>query len=180
MDKLKDFENLPDPATKADLLERMAATYETAESLIASHTETTLSTPLHDGGWSIKDHLAHLTAWELGIVVLLQKGDRFGAMGIDENVTNIRDTDAINEVLSKLHQDRPFATVLSQFRQTRQDLLNELAPLSDEDLQKPYKFYQHQAEGEYVGNPIMGWLAGDTYDHYAEHLLEIGRLLQNP
>lgn len=180
MNNLIEFLNLPDPTTKAELLERMAKSYEAAESLINIHDQSTLNAPLHSGGWSIKDHLAHLTAWERGMVALLQKQDRFNAMGINQKETDIDEHDAINEALNTLHSSQSLSTVLTNFRQTHQDLLNTLASLSNEDLQKSYHHYQPQAAVDYFHKPVMGWVAGNTYAHYAEHLVEIGRLLQNP
>jgi len=177
--KLKEYENMPDPTTKAELLERMAATYEAAESFIAAQDEAALTKQLGDSGWSAKDNLAHLAVWEGSIVDLLQKKDRLKEMGLDRETTDLGDFDMMNDILYHLHKDRPLDDVLNRFRQTHQQLLNLLDGLNDADLQKPYKYYQPHEEGDHTANPIMGWLAGDTYSHYAEHLLEIGRFIGN-
>jgi hypothetical protein len=180
---LQEFENLPAPQTKAELLERMAVAYEAAESLIAAHDEAALTRPLSDSGWSAKDYLAHLRDWENSMVVLLQKKVRYEEMGLTKEQVASGDYDAQNDVLYQKHKDRPLADVLADFRDTHQQLLALLAELNDEDLQKPYIHYQPQAEdvvaGDYINNPVMGWLVGDTYGHYAEHILDVGRLLQS-
>ena len=44
-----------------------------------------------------------------------------------------------------------------------------LAGLSDADLLKTYRHYQPDEPEENSGAPIIGWIAGNTYEHYAEH-----------
>lgn len=177
---LQELENLPDAQTKEELLTRMAIAYDAAEALLAAHDQAALTRPLSESGWSAKDYLAHLMVWEGSIVSLLQKKDRMKAMGLNKETTDLNDFDAQNDVLYHLHKDRSLDDVTRAFRDTHQQLLALLADLTDEDLHKPYRDYQPQEtdKGEYINNPIMGWLAGDTYAHYAEHILDIGRLLQ--
>jgi hypothetical protein len=45
-----------------------------------------------------------------------------------------------------------------------------LAPLTDEDLVKPYSHYQPQAAGEGDNRKVIGWIMGNTFDHVSEHL----------
>ncbi|MFZ0546758.1 MAG: ClbS/DfsB family four-helix bundle protein [Candidatus Promineifilaceae bacterium] len=178
--KIKEYENIPDPKTKAELLERMAVTYDAAESLIAAYDEAAFNRPLTEEGWSAKNFIGHLMDWERGMVALLQKKDRFLEMGLTKEET-AADIDVINDALYRQHKDRPFNDLLAAFRETHQELLAVLADLNDEDLQMPYGHYQPQAEGDFINNPVMGWLAGNTYGHYAEHIGDLGRLLQeNP
>lgn len=178
--KLEAFVDLPASQTKTELLERMAVAYEAAESFIAAHDEAALTKPLGESGWSAKDYLAHLTVWEGSMVALLQKHDRLKSMGLDQETTDLADFDKMNDTLYHLHKDRHLDDVLNSFRQTHHQLLALLGNLNDEDLHKPYKHYQPNEDGDYTANPIMGWLVGDTYSHYAEHILDLGRLLNNP
>lgn len=177
---LQDFENLATPQSKAELLERMAVAYDAAEALIAAHNEADLTRPLSDSGWSAKDYLAHLMVWEGSLVSLLLKKDRMKEMGLNKEITALNDLDAENDVLYQLHKDRSLDDVLQALRDTHQQLLTLLAGLTDEDLQKPYRDYQPQEaeKGDDADKPVMGWFAGDTYGHYAEHILDIGRLLE--
>ena len=107
---IQDFEDLPDPQTKAELLQRMALTYQAAESLIAALDQSALIKPLIESGWSIKDHLAHLTTWEYGMVALFQKIDRFQAMGVDPATANNDDMNTINDAMTPnlLHVNKFF------------------------------------------------------------------------
>jgi len=52
---------------------------------------------------------------------------------------------------------------------TRALLRDALAPLTEEDLVKPYSHYQPQAAGEGDNRPVIGWVTGNTFDHVSEH-----------
>jgi hypothetical protein len=59
--------------------------------------------------------------------------------------------------------------VLAALRDGQQQLLDALDGLTDADLFKTYSHYQPDEPGKDSGAPILGWIAGNTYAHYAEH-----------
>ena len=78
------------------------------------------------------------------------------------------DVDAINEAIRRLHQDETPQEILKYFWETHAQLIAALDRLSDADLQEPYAAYQPGEPEE--RRPVAGWVAGNTYEHYAEHL----------
>ena len=58
------------------------------------------------------------------------------------------------------------SSAVSSFPDAR--LVAVLGGLSDDDLQKPYSHYQPTDPDE--RRPVVGWVAGNTYEHYAEHI----------
>jgi hypothetical protein len=155
--------------TKAELLERMAAARGAVEAAIAGKDEATLTRPGADG-WSAKDHLAHLTIWEGSLIALLEGRSRPVAMGIDDLPQEEEGgLETINAVLHERVKDRPLDRVLAEFRQSRQDLLAILDGFSDDDLYKPYSHYQPN-HPPYNPDPVIGWIAGNTFGHDEEHL----------
>src|SRR5512147_2370500 len=57
-------------------------------------------TTLHDErGWTVKDHLTHIIAWEQSILFYFQGKPRFEALGIDEKM----DFDDQNEIIRQQH-----------------------------------------------------------------------------
>ena len=52
-------------------------------------------------GWTVKDHLVHIAAWEHSLLALIQGQDRERAMGLLEGAEGI---DNENEAVRKLHQ----------------------------------------------------------------------------
>jgi uncharacterized protein (TIGR03083 family) len=158
------------PRDKAELLERIEQARAALDQTIAHLSDAQLVAPGPYEGWSVKDHLAHLAAWEQGIAALLQRRPRYAAMGVDAPTNPTAGTDGINAVIYQRDKDRPLAEVLADFRQAQQALLAALAPLSDADLLKTYSHYQPDEPGKDSGAPILKWVASNTYEHYAEHV----------
>src|SRR5437763_10382965 len=90
---------------KAELLAQMRAGYNTFEALLAGLNETQMTTPGVNGVWSVKDNLAHLTAWHLRQLDLLQ-GVR---QGKEPGIRLVEDwsVDEFNEQLYQENKDRP-------------------------------------------------------------------------
>ena len=124
-------------------------------------------------GWTVKDHLAHVAAWEHSLLALLEGRDRSGAMGLNEPLEEI---DSINEAIRKLHVTDTEDEALGYFRDSHAQLMAALAKLDDADLEKPYSHYQPSDPEE--KRPVVGWVAGNTYEHYAEHTNWINHLLR--
>ncbi len=165
------------PRTKAELLERMAAARAAIEAAIAEKGEAVLTRPGADG-WSAKDHLAHLSAWQWSLIALLEGRNRPAALGV-EDVTQKEESgfEEINALLHERTKDQPLDRVLAEFRQSRQDLLAVLDRLSDEDLSKPYSHYQPN-DPPYNPDSVVGWIVGNTYGHEEEHLEWFAGLLR--
>lgn len=125
-------------------------------------------------GWAVKDHLAHVAAWEHSLLGLIEGRDRLAAMGLQEPVEH--NTDAINAAVQNLHAGETPEQVLKYFRESHAALMGALGKLSDADLQKPYSHFQPSDPGE--KRPVIGWVAGNTYAHYAEHIGWIDQLLK--
>ena len=156
------------PQDKADLLERIRRTRADLEQAIRRLSPAQLVAPGAAAGWSVKDHLAHIAVWELGLAALLQRRLRYAAMEVDE-ATYLRGADAINETIYERNKGRSAPDVLAEFRRAHQELLAAVGGLTEADLLKTYSYYQPDEPGEDSGAPIVRWIAGNTYEHYAEH-----------
>jgi hypothetical protein len=119
-------------------------------------------------GWAVKDHLIHLGAWELSLIGLLEGRDRVTAMGVPGVEA---ETEAINRAVWTLHRDKTPQEAMAFFAATHAQLLSVLDKLSDDDLQLPYSHYQPQSKGRKgTDQPVYGWVAGNTFGHYSEHM----------
>lgn len=116
-------------------------------------------------GWTVTDHLAHIAAWEHSLLALIEGHDREKAMGLSEAAEGI---DNVNEAVRKLHETDTPDEALAYFRDSHARLVAALGKLSDADLQKPYSHYQPKDHDE--KRPVVGWVAGNTHEHYAEHI----------
>lgn len=125
-------------------------------------------------GWAVKDHLIHIAAWEISLIALLEGEDRAAAMG----VPGLMETDAINAAIWSAHKDDTPEEVRAYSHKTHARLLSVLGKLSDADLQLSYNHYQPNDAKELPAGerPVVDWVAGNTYDHYAEHIGWINQL----
>ena len=129
-------------------------------------------------GWAVKDHLAHVAAWEASLIGLLQGADRATAMGLAAN--GDEETDELNDEIWHLHRDKSPQEALAYFRDTHAALMRVLGKLSDDDLQRPYNDYQPNDPRDPDDNrPALDWVAGNTWEHYDEHREWIGQLIKD-
>jgi len=127
-------------------------------------------------GWTVKDHVAHIGAWEHSLRGLIEGEDRLKAMGVHEPLEE--NTDVVNDAVFKLHEHETSAEALAYFRDSHAQLMAILDKLSEADLARPYSHYQPSDPDE--KRPVRGWVAGNTYEHYAEHVEWINQLLSQP
>ena len=168
-----------EPRDMAALVTRIKNTYGTIEQAAGGLSNEQLTSPGPDGGWSIKDHLAHLAAWRHSLIALLEGGDRKAAVGLDRQAAsetvNADDVDDINAFLYRRNHDRALVDVRADFRQAQERVLAILGGMTDADLEKPYSHYQPDAENT-SDDPVVGWIVGNTYGHDEEHLATIQAL----
>lgn len=108
------------------------------------------------------------------MLALLEGADRRSAMGVGPGVD---ETDAINAAVWAMHRNKTPAEALDYFHQTHALLLKLLGTMSDDDLRLPYNHYQPNEPRDASDNrPALDWVAGNTYDHYAEHIDWINQL----
>jgi hypothetical protein len=128
-------------------------------------------------GWSVKDHLIHLAAWERSVVFFLQGKPRHAGLGVEEALFLKGSDDDVNAVVFQQRKDLPLAEAFAQFREVHQQLLKLLAALTDTDLQKPYRHYLPDEPGHDDGSPAINVIDGNSARHFAEHLTWIEALV---
>lgn len=121
--------------------------------------------------WSIKDHVAHLSAWENSVIAFLTGKPRYEGLGIPQDVYLSDDVDAMNDVVFKAHQHDSLDEVQSNFAATHQTLMRHIKLLSDEDLHKPYVNFLPDEPGDGDGSSAMTVIYSNSASHYREHQL---------
>jgi hypothetical protein len=155
--------------TKAELLANIERTWTSLNTMLERLAETQMTTLKDAQGWTIKDHLIHLTAWERSVVYFLQGKPRHAGLGVDEGLYLKGSDDDINAIIFQVHKGLPLSDALTQFRHVHHQLMKLLQPLSDEDLQEPYRRYLPDEPGEGNGPPALNVVYGNTAHHFAEH-----------
>lgn len=117
------------------------------------------------GDWSVKDILAHLTMWEAELVKLLWQA-RQSQKPTTLHLSN-PDVDAINASWRERARERPLALVLEDFRVVRKQTSRRVEAFSEAELNDGQLFTWLE------GAPLWEWVAGDSFQHEAEHAAQI-------
>jgi uncharacterized protein (TIGR03083 family) len=153
--------------TKADLLRHLTADRQALEEVISGRSDEELTRPGPEG-WSVKDHLAHIAAWERSGLALLSGESRPAAVGVSDELFAEGEDDAVNDEVRKRDADKSLAEVLSEFRRVRASTIAAVTDLSDEDLQRPYSYYQ-PTDPDNSQTPVIETLVGNSSEHDVEH-----------
>jgi hypothetical protein len=145
--------------TKTALLDKIQNGYNQFEVLLASLNEEQMTIPAVNDSWTIKDNIAHLTAWQSYLLNQLQgiiDGKKPPAFmpGLSE--------DEINEGFYEENKEHPLAEVMADFHLSYQRVLADVQSMSEETLNASFPWRKD-------GNAVWGLIAGNTYEHYEEH-----------
>ncbi len=159
------------PVNKTQLMSHIRDEWNALDQLISRLTADQLN-QRGSGPWSIKDNLAHLASWEEFMVLhYLHKQPAYQAMQIEEDTFKQLDETNINKILFQRHRMRSPDEVLTFFRNTHQWVLDTLEKMPFSELMKPLDTNDPEAR------PVLLWVIGNTYDHYAEHRVNIEKIL---
>jgi hypothetical protein len=128
-------------------------------------------------GWTVKDHLVHLAAWERSMISFLKGRPRHEGLGVSADVYARDQDDEINETIYSATKDLTYEEAEAQLRSVHSELMQMLDQMSDEDLQKPYSHYLPD-EGREDDSPALDRLYANTADHFREHLGWIRSLVE--
>lgn len=156
------------PANKDELLRLIQASRTALEETLNGLSEAQVTAPGPEG-WSVKDHLAHLATWELGIAELLRRRNRFAAMQVEEAVMQGKSEDEVNALIYKNHMDLPLPQILEKFRTAHQEMIQAIEALPEAELFQPYDSFVPEQWRAGRQDPIIGSIIGNTYDHFDEH-----------
>lgn len=159
-----------DTRDKAEQLERIDEAWLRLNAFIESLTPAQLAGPTDAAGWTVKDHLAHLAAWERGLACLLQRRPRHEGMGVEESVYLHAGLDDLNEAIRRVTVDTPIDEVIADLRETHARVRAMIAEMPDADLQRTYSWFLPDEPGEDDGRPIISRIAANTDGHFDEHL----------
>lgn len=149
------------PTTKAALLDHMHKSHQTLLALLSRiPDERTDEIALYDT-WSIKDFIAHIAWWQQNA------SERLAILLRGETPPLMLDYDHIN------------ATILEDHREMTLDQVRGLEVISFAALERVVRsaseadiFYADRFPAA-RGNALIGGIADNSYEHYAEHIDDI-------
>ncbi len=150
--------------TKDELITKIETEWENLQTALNGLTEEQLHQPGVVGDWTVKDILAHITAWQTRLIASMFKAER----GLTPDTTEGGKTvDQMNERFYQEMKERPFDQVWDDLDASYHQLLSRLENWSEKDLFDPKRFKWMK------GQPFLEYIAGDSYEHYEEHAVQI-------
>ena len=151
---------------KSELIKLIHEERRALEKTLARLTHTQMLLPGVDGEWSVKDALAHISAWERCMI------DWIGSLMRAEtpDIPLPWDVDRMNAATFARFKDRPLAEVLEESRDSYHAALALAESLSEEMLQSVYT-------DTWPMGPLWLGVAANMNFHYKEHRQDIEKWL---
>jgi hypothetical protein len=149
--------------SKDELLARIHEARRTFWKEVGALSADQLGAPGVQGEWSVKDIVAHITAWEQWLLDLLAQAAR----GEDLSPRSWTSLEQRNDDIYREWKDKPLSLVLAEFTRIGVELHQRVEALSEEELFTAGRFTGPGADG------LWRLIAGDTFRHYPSHLRAI-------
>jgi hypothetical protein len=120
------------------------------------------------GIWSVKDVLAHVTAWQSELITALAKLSK-----PPPHIVQIEDIDGWNMEQYGINVRRDLDIVLEDFHGVHKHLLKEVEALDEKTLTDPKRFAWME------GEPLSYLIAEESFWHEQEHAEEIAKWRQD-
>ncbi len=160
--------------TKQDLIAQTTTAWNTFVTYVDGLTAEQWTEPRDAAGWSVKDHVSHVTHWDRAVIAALRNQVPMReTLGISETAWSAGTFDPMNQEIRHLANTAGVDRVRADRDATWTDLVALMDELSEEQLG------QSGAEaGLAVGTgplaePVLEVLADYWAGHYAEHLRDI-------
>ena len=148
--------------TKAELMERIQASRLELDGLLGQLSEYQMIEPVFADGWSAKDVVAHITAWEQRLLSWLAMAGRGETPQIPAPGYTWDDMDLLNEQTYYEYRHYSLEAVMASYRASLGLMFAALERLTDDDLNAAYF-------GPAGTAALWKYFAGCTYEHYVEH-----------
>jgi hypothetical protein len=155
--------------TKSELLETLETKHAEWEALLREVGARRMLEPVASD-WSVKDIVAHITAWETRVGAWLR--------GAAHNTPIERapwspdlEEDEVNAWIYEHNRTRPLDEVLTAARANYAEVVALIRALPEELLVNPQRFALSN------GSTLAEAIPGNTYEHYEHHSAEIQRWL---
>ena len=151
------------PQDKVELLTRIESEWRALMAAIERLTPQQMTTS-DAGGWSPKDNLAHLAAWERWLARYHLGGEApHDVLELDEESFNHLDETAINALIFQRNKDRSVEMTLADLHDAHRQVLTQLDGLTFGEVMSPR--YDDDPEQR----PLLDWVISNTYEHFQEH-----------
>ncbi len=153
---------MANPRSKQELVEILGTARASWEALLRQVGPDRIELRGVTGEWSVKDVVAHVTAWGWRPVDLLKAVQTGTWPQPPEWPVNL-DEDGINAWIFAANRGRQAQDVLNEFRQVFDHLVQALELVTEQDLTAMGRFEWLQ------GNSLIASIGGNSFEHYQVH-----------
>jgi hypothetical protein len=151
------------PTTKAALLQGIREERKRLEDALKGISPSDMAKASHPDAWSVKDNLAHISAWEKKLLKWYETGLR----GEKQTMPQWSQPGLIDEINLKIYQlnrDRQLDDVLQEFKESYEQILTTVESIPEDGMFTSGKY-------DWTGKGTLAdYIMGNTCGHYAEHL----------
>jgi hypothetical protein len=161
-----------EPHTKDALLDRIRAGRNDFDTVLLAVPPEAVNEPLFAGGWSVKDLVAHIAAYEQWTAAQIMAAIE-GRRATDQDLYGVEelpedpegwDLDRQNAAIRERYAELSYPDALAFAEASFNRLLSALTALPDDDVVRPG--VQSWTEGQ----AVIDVVPGQTYRHYGQHL----------
>jgi hypothetical protein len=157
-----------DSMNKTKFLDIMRTERKQWEALLSEVGIARMEIPGAAGEWSVKDIIAHITAYEQGLVEWL----RAASCGetVEFPILDHPDLDYRNQLIYSVNRSRTLEEVLQESEEVFHELSQLVASLLEEELLDPDKTAWFVIGRWKEARPLWKCIADDSYEHYKQHV----------
>lgn len=155
------------PKNKSELLALMRQSHQEFYNVMSRIPDERMDEIALYDNWTIKDLIAHIGAWQqslAGRITALRTNQPPEAVGE-------KDIDKTNAIFLERYRKTPLAEVRAMEAASFAALEEQVRAASEEEIFEPHHF----AAYKYA---LLAPIAGDTYDHYPDHLKDVRAWMQ--
>jgi hypothetical protein len=149
--------------TKEKLINEILQEHERFEETVVKLTKDQMIDPSLEGGWSVKDILAHVSVWESVMIEWLEKVLKSDIPEQLAQGISLDDLDELNNRFYSENQNKSLSLILSEFQASFPKAVQTVEDTPEIALIDPNHFKWRN------GNPLWKIVAANTYEHYEEH-----------
>jgi len=150
---------------KENIISELTNSREKILETVRGLSDQEMETPGVMDDWSVKDILVHLTWWEAELVKLLWQAKQ----GVTPSSALVSQ-EPVDDLNARWHEEsrsRPLKPILKDFLGVRNQTIRRVDALTETTLTDPSYFPWLD------GEPLWKWIAGDSFEHEAEHEAQI-------
>jgi hypothetical protein len=146
---------------KYQLLKKIHTQRRLLEKEIYALNDEELTRPGIVGVWSVKDILAHLSAWEQLFIRWYQAGLEGASPSVLPVGMNRTAIDALNRQIFEQNRNRPLESVMDEFHRSFQQIMGVIEAIPEVELVSHSYF---RWTGRFM---LADYVSGNTCNHYA-------------